>query len=156
MINLAYRPSNYLRHPWELVSEVYWGVKQGLRKIWEWLPIVWYDRDWDQSFLLEVMAHKLERMAELHRLHGHLMNSGKTARQCAVAGQLCRRMLRDSYIMTYEVDDEDWAPELGPWQHRRSGVSFSKKRKFYDEYMAAQDLELLTKMMRRHMRKWWD
>ena len=35
-----------------------------LRNLWYWLPIIWNDRPWDYVFLLIVMKHKIQQMAD--------------------------------------------------------------------------------------------
>jgi hypothetical protein len=37
---------------------------RGLRSLWYWLPVIWKDRSWDYVYLLIVMKHKIEQMAD--------------------------------------------------------------------------------------------
>ncbi len=39
-------------------------IRRGLRNLWYWLPIIWNDRPWDYVFLLIVMKHKIQQMAD--------------------------------------------------------------------------------------------
>lgn len=33
-----------------------------LRRLWDWLPIIWADRDWDQVYTYRILAFKLRRV----------------------------------------------------------------------------------------------
>lgn len=37
-----------------------YNIKQGIRNIIYWLPIIWRDRNWDYSHFLEILKHKLD------------------------------------------------------------------------------------------------
>lgn len=39
---------------------------RGVKNLYFWFPIIWKDRDWDYSFLLEVMKFKISRMSKNH------------------------------------------------------------------------------------------
>jgi len=89
-------------------------------------PILWEDFDWDHAFLLNLMAFKMRRMAKYHRKHGITADKDRTAEQLETCTALCQRLADDDY-------------------------SFTKDRKGPD-----RDLELLTKLMNKHLRGWWD
>ena len=36
----------------------------GIKNLWSWFPVIWKDRDWDQTFIYEVLIHKLEKQAK--------------------------------------------------------------------------------------------
>jgi hypothetical protein len=36
-----------------------------LKRLWDWLPVIWNDRDFDQAFLYRIIAFKLRRMQSL-------------------------------------------------------------------------------------------
>lgn len=35
---------------------------RALAKLWYWLPVIWYDQDWDYDYLLVIIKHKLLSM----------------------------------------------------------------------------------------------
>ena len=51
-----------------------------IRNIKKWWPILKEDEDWDYHYLLEVMKFKLEKMADYHSKHGHLVGSDEIGR----------------------------------------------------------------------------
>jgi len=54
---------------------LYWKFKyryyprnfvRGVKNLIKWGPIIWKDRDWDDSFLFEIIKFKISNMSELH------------------------------------------------------------------------------------------
>ena len=41
-----------------------YGLIRGLRNLLYWLPVIWRDRPWDYVYLLIVMKHKIQQMAD--------------------------------------------------------------------------------------------
>lgn len=39
-------------------------LKQGVKNIWYWLPIVWKDRHWDSHYIFEIMMHKIKAQSK--------------------------------------------------------------------------------------------
>lgn len=158
MIRFGYNWRYYARHPLRLISEVYWDSRQGVASIWDWLPILWYDRDWDWCYLMEMMERKFLRMAKVMD-RGYHVGADLSARELRMAAQLCKRIRNTHYYWVWDdpIRNKDWAPPLGPWHHRYDNHMFDKKyHKCYDDYMIEQDTDLLFKLMRRKLRTWWD
>ena len=38
----------------------------GIKNICKWFPVIWKDRDWDDSFLFEIIKFKISKMAQSH------------------------------------------------------------------------------------------
>ena len=38
----------------------------GFKNLWTWKKIIWKDRDWDDTFLFEIIKFKISKMAESH------------------------------------------------------------------------------------------
>ena len=34
--------------------------KRGIENLWYWLPVIWEDRNWDDSFIFTILSHKLK------------------------------------------------------------------------------------------------
>lgn len=113
-----------------------------IKRIVSWLPILWADRDWDHSFLLEIMAFKLRRMAVNQR--------EDYAGSMREAAALCTRMAGEDY---YPHPDPLFMPRLKPWLFKGTG-EFSAC--YYEDYMYAQDLERLGLLFKKYLRCWWD
>ena len=51
---------------WWKFEGTYWyrNLKQGIKNLWYWFPIIWKDRHWDQDYIYEVLKHKLKAQAK--------------------------------------------------------------------------------------------
>ena len=38
----------------------------GMKNLYKWTPVIWKDRDWDDTFLFEIIKFKISKMAESH------------------------------------------------------------------------------------------
>lgn len=155
MIRLAYRKSYYLTHPWAAAREAYLDIYYGIRNVFRWLPVIWWDDDGDWSHLATIMEKKLKSMADCHR--GSMRHIGweRTDRQLRTASELIRRVNNEHYYKNI-MDREDWCPPIGPWKKQNSPGLFDKKnQKCYDEYMSVQDLALFSELFRKYLRHWW-
>jgi len=105
-----------------------------LKRILDWIPILWKDYDWDHACLLRILEFKLRRMAKHHLEDGVTLHREKTAHQLNEAAALCKRMADENY-----------------------GVSTGD---FYDlkkeDALYAADLERLSLLFRKYLRCWWE
>ena len=114
------------------------GIKQGIRNLIIWFPVIWKDRWWDHSFLYSILRYKLSLMEEGFRTRGMSINSEKDAHNIKICVLLLDRLIEDAYI--------DYSIKVG------------NIRKSFDEQeqMTNQDLDLLFKILRKQIRVWWD
>lgn len=156
---------------------IYYNIKNGVTNLINWLPIIWQDRDWDEYYLYAIMCKKFEQMEHFHRDHGITVSAPKNAHELMVCKNLCRRLMEDEYTSPYEkrnMPHFDWFSE----KFEQSIQSESDENGFitivdhyepdepdsrwilpahgHEENLAKQDIELLTKLMRKYMRGWWD
>jgi hypothetical protein len=89
---------------WMLYEWREWNPYRLARKIghfaanlWAYRQILWHDRDFDYVYLLELMELKLGRMGKHFADHDILVSSQRTARECRVAAEICRRIAEDDY-----------------------------------------------------------
>jgi hypothetical protein len=82
---------------------------QGIKNLWNWFPVIWKDRDWDQYFIYEVLIHKLEKQAnyiEQREWHTEAKRDAEKMRLCAL---LARIQQEDLYSMEYlDYLDQDF------------------------------------------------
>jgi hypothetical protein len=121
------------------VRSIWWQLVVGVTNLFEWMPIVWRDRDWDWVYLAKVLEFKFARMEQRERC-GHHLSSPRHARQLMVAKNLCRRLIADEY--------QDIA-------ERRFGETRRHTYRWM-EGLIKTDQELLGKILGRHLREWWD
>ena len=114
------------------------GIKQGIRNLIIWFPVIWKDRWWDHSFLYSILRFKLSLMEEGFRTRGMSINSEKDAHNIKICILLLDRLQNDAYI--------DYSEKL-----------VNVRRSFKEqEQMINQDLDLLFKILRKQIRVWWD
>lgn len=106
-----------------MLNETYHKIK----RILDWIPILWKDYEWDHACLLRILEFKLRRMAKHHLEYGVTVRRDVTAHQLTEAAALCKRMANEEYT--------DWAT--------------------LDRLYAA-DLERLNLLFQKHLRTWWD
>jgi len=125
-------------HPFLRPRNLVYGVKN----LYRWRRLIWKDRDWDHSYLLLVMAHKLGQMETYHRLNGHTVDAQRMAKQMRVAKKLCERIADDNYLHERNLaginkyGTKAWAAAAG--------------------FIAKQDIEMLGRMFAKHVNRWWD
>ena len=132
-----------LRWPWQLRPHNIW---HGIKNIFRWLPIVWFDRDWDWTFLGEIMEYKLRRMADVE-LHGHHVTSLRDRKHQLICAELLRRMMADNYFDNAGYDPSIW-PDLPA--HRQVWIAK------HSNEMAKQDQRYLGMMLGKYLMNWWD
>lgn len=165
------------------VSYFYWeyvyGVIRFLRNLWAWRGILWNDRDWDFTYIYQVIAFKLRKQAdsmEKHGLHTHKARDAKRMRTCAA---LMERACED-YLLNnpyHKKADEEFGKIQMTGTEADDGLTFEcsfvreremteadeKREKLlrvlsmkYDKYMQHQDLEMFAEYFVKHSRSWWN
>lgn len=93
---------------------------KGIKNIWNWFPVIWKDRDWDQTFIYEVLIHKLEKQATYIHQHGNHVRAKRDAEKMFLCARLAHiqqeELYMDEYHDTYEMKFE-FVPtdETGRW-----------------------------------------
>ena len=155
------------------------SISQGFKSLWLWLPIICKDRNWDHQYIYIVLRHKLHLTEQLIRHHGHHVHRKRDADQIKVCINLLDRLIEDEYFeMAFKKHYEKWGhPDLS-WrdseEHKGMCVlnidypnvktdedknAEKKDFKFASTHEAKQreqDLDLLFKLMRKHIQGWWD
>lgn len=106
----------------------------GLKNLWIWKGIIWHDQQFDYTFLLIILARKLELMESDIRDYGHCLYAHRTSEEIKTARLLIKRIEKDDY--TYKI--------------------FGKKDYNHPEYLIKQDIEYFTKIINKKLRTWWD
>lgn len=156
----------------------HYDISRGIRNLVRWFPIIWKDRNYDQYFIY-VLLHKKLSLTEKCLRNGYHLYAEKTADQIKLCVLLLDRLIKDEYhLHAHKRHDEKWGgPELQFYdledQPGYSGIDISHKnvktkkdeeleRKDFkracnhQEQLIEQDLDMLFKTMRKHIRGWWD
>lgn len=153
-------------------------ILHGLRNLKKWLPIIWYDRNWDYEFLLEILGTKLHNMAEFFDSDRAMsMDHRKVARQLRICGDLCSRIQNDDYSkVPLKAHTKKWGElkmETEPAESNLRRVIFSRPRAVTEkqklqegiearrifreaEQQRQADINYLCNMISKHLLCWWD
>lgn len=117
------------------IRELYLNI----RKVFYYLPVIWRDRYWDHSFIWLLMAHKLKRCEDYFREYGMSVGHKDQAKQIKICRLLIERMASEDYGEN---------PKIGEL----------KDLNYFDleDFRYQQDMDYLFRMMKKHLRSWWD
>lgn len=88
----------------------YKNLKQGIKNLWYWLPVIWKDRNYDEHYIYEVLKHKLKAQAKYIGDKNRYTKAQQDARRmiiCTKLIQLCQDETYDIEYMDY-VKDRSW------------------------------------------------
>ena len=125
-----------------IISYIRYDIPQGIKSLFIWFKVIWNDRSWDWVFIFYILRKKLELMEHTFRVHGHAVDSEKTAHEIKICKLLLDRLIKADYIMTPEK--------------RKIFPIKGSKMIDYEDMMMNQDLSLLTKIINRKVFTWWD
>lgn len=86
------------------------NLKQGLKNLWYWLPIIWKDRNWDQHYIYEVLKHKLKAQAKYIGDSDRHTRAQQDARRMKICVKLIEKIQDDFYQIEYAdyAKDKHW------------------------------------------------
>lgn len=107
--DFKYKFNRKIRHLTWPIRYCYYGIHNIIR----WTPILWRDRDWDHSYIYEILAFKLKNQAE----HIGKWDNHTTAAYDASRMMMCVRLidrLKDDY---YSVEYFDYKNSNYIWKN---------------------------------------
>ena len=84
------------------------NIMEGIKNIIYWFPIIWKDRNWDQSFIYEVLKHKLKAQANYvgtKDRHTRAKQDARRMRLCVSLIQICQDDTYNTEYMDYAETD---------------------------------------------------
>jgi hypothetical protein len=76
---------------------LYWGIKN----LWKWFPVIWKDRDWDQTHIYKILEFKLEQQAYGIASRDIHVGAQREAEKMLLCARLCRIQIEDLYGVEY-------------------------------------------------------
>jgi len=134
-----------------------------IKRIIEWLPVLWRTEDYDHAYATEIWAYSLERLRD-QMLAGYGVITKTKLRKINTAINLLKRISRDHEYTDKHFDDlvkqygrltvKCLDDDHKPWPKE----GYNKLRDLYklEEKLFKQDVGLLAKILERHLRGWWD
>jgi len=74
---------------------------RGIKSVWYWLPVIWKDRNWDDSFIFDIISHKLKSQANYIGKYGIHLNNWKDERDMMTCVRLIEKVKDEWYSMEY-------------------------------------------------------
>jgi hypothetical protein len=157
MRRLWWNVEYYLTRPFRVIYDTIRHVFPFLVRLFQYIPIIWKDHDYDWTPLAEIMLFKLGRMRQ-SQLNGYHTTKVDDARKIEVAEMLLRRIL---------AEDEDGG------NSRPVSIKYNNPKRFAvmketnfnlqddltvmneDWYQERQDVEYLFRHIGKHLRSWW-
>jgi hypothetical protein len=136
--------------PIRFFKEVYsffrYKIPRGFINLIIWFPVIWNDRDFDHWYFFEIIRRKLERMIHHHEKYQVFVGVEKEIKYMKICKNLIKRIQDDDYMFSGRYKD---LTKLLPYSDNKPAFEWLKK------YMQ-QDMDLLFKLLKKHVMKWWD
>ena len=140
---------NYLRY----------DIPAGIRNVVYWAPVVWGLRRWDYTYLVRIMIHALKDMEDLHKKHGHFVDTHKTIKQLAIArAALERHDNYDDLIWLEYIESPDPKNFFGGRFKLKPECPFGSKKALYaHEAIYKRRMRIIfAKQFVSYLERWWD
>lgn len=156
----------------------FYNLKNGIRNLVSWVPVIWGDHDFDYHYLLRIMHHKISMMEKFFNSDDtHILDADEVAKDLKVCRILLKRIIDDEYILNAtEPLDKKWG-DLKIWSEPTDNPNFTsvevgrphlseknqviakkaqRRANEHSENMKQQDLEFFVKIFRKKLFGWWD
>ncbi len=109
----------------------------GVKNIWKWFPVIWKDRDWDQSYIYTILKTKLEFQAQHIHKYGFHVGAERDAEKMFLCARLIEIQQDDLYGTEY-IDYHDVEYEFVPTDETKQWFEMkdTTHSENYDEYFA--------------------
>jgi hypothetical protein len=87
---------------WKFEYRYYWSnLKNGIRNLIAWFPVIWKDRDWDDSFFFEVMKFKISKMSKSHGAYLPYVGNKRNVEIMNLIVRLIDKFQDETYLHEY-------------------------------------------------------
>lgn len=101
----------------------FYSLKEGLRNILYWFPIIWEDRDFDWEYLAKIMEWKFRKMSHYFET-GIVTDSPQISKELLTCAELLKRLQEDDMCELYSVKTH--MTRMKGWQEMLGNL-FSKR-----------------------------
>lgn len=155
------------------LEDIYYSFKNGIVNIVRWFPVIWKDRNYDESFIFRILEHKFSLMEKEFRDCSYVYTK-KECEELKLAKLLCKRLGFNEFDHeenAFYFHDKKWGEiefDLGKdsiFDIKRKNVNTKedelqeskeyKKCLAYAEKQIKSDKELFCKLLITKSRKWW-
>lgn len=147
-----------------------------INKVLDYLPILWYDYDWDYVYFYVILKKKIDRMIPVFK-EGHLKGSDQTVKELKICSHILDRLINDIYSKERceksfkKYGSLQWVTASGtvhdspeaqtPYnlvyeRHHERAVKEVRRLHKRADIRKKEDLALLCNIIRRKSQTWWD
>lgn len=73
----------------------------GVKNLWRWFPTIWKDRDWDDSFIFDILIQKLKNQSEYIGKKDRHTSAKRDAEVMMTCSRLLEKVKSEDYSMEY-------------------------------------------------------
>ena len=112
---------------------------RGVKNLWRWFPTIWKDRDWDDSYIFEIIRVKLEHQANYIGSRGIHVSANRDAEKMRLVAKLIQLQKDDFYsmeYMDYHNTEYDFVPtdETEKWFRMEDTLISENFEDFFKKY----------------------
>lgn len=133
------------------------NVRRGILNLIKWVPVLWIDRDWDYSYLFNIMIFKMNNLEKVIREGNRHLNTPRDMKSLRVCIELLKRIKEDNYYpeeldeIYKGVDLTDLSKSLPKEKEIKQRLYWKKTQRAYKE-----DADMFFRYFRRNFNRWWD
>lgn len=88
---------------------MYWFKRKWrqIKRVWDFLPIIWKGYDWDYRYAIELFQHQLKRTADEIEARGYQVGRHNTANRIRTAVELMEKVYDEEYQFEYATKIEE-------------------------------------------------
>ena len=104
-LSLLEKISLYWRFEWRYIPK---NIVHGIKNMWYWAPVIWKDRNLDDSFFFDILKFKISKMAESNGKNMLYVGSQRNVEIMNTIVRLIEKFQSEYYLHEYfsYVDDE--------------------------------------------------
>jgi hypothetical protein len=142
--------------------------RDGMRNLYRWIPVIWKTKDWDRSFLLEMMIRKLRYHRDYQAKHGHIAEprNSEIVRSMSECLELLEKV-SDEWTNYEEPAIAEFEKKYGPygWNTDKSKFSEEELKQRSEAYILysriahhkwQNDLRIAMELFAEHFHEWSD
>lgn len=168
---------NYLKELTSDIIQPFRSCKYGIRNLFAWFKIIWFDRDWDHCYLEAILKFKIERMRDHISKHANHTEWERDVKSMQFVIDCLDRIEKDEYrkklldnheevygklFATFSPFDE--TSNVLDFCYDKSDTEIMKKMATDDirkinalaEKDKTRDYKLLGSALAKYIRDWWD
>ena len=108
------------------------NIKQGIKNIIYWLPIIWKDRNYDHTFIYEILKHKLKSQSKYIGDKDRHTTAKRDASRMLLCANLLQICQDDTYAVEYldYTENDFWFEDV----EDKPGYSTMESKNIWEKY----------------------